>query len=786
MTRSRSRSIAALSLALAIAQLSCGREVTGPGNGFAGRVANIALDPQMPQIDSVFNDALGISTVVPFDRVRVTALTQDQSVAYDRTIPFPSTVDSIALNIAIPLGDSSTEGVGVALRIAYINAQGDTIFRGGPITAFATAGTGSGSGQVVNMPIRYTGVGSNATSVVLTPDTGTVLVGSTTLFTAQARDTSGAIAGTPLLFYSPDTARVLIANPAIGSVQWKPSRGLARVIALHPGGLLADTSFMTVSLPFSKLVALSGSGQSGLAGTTLAQPVVVRTLASDNVPVPGVVVTFAVASGGGTLSTLTDTSDANGAVSTSWTLGAPIGTQSITASAAGAPPLTIGAQSNAGPTAITLNITSPIGASRYYAVVDGATLPAEIVGKIDAAYARTTTLTVPVPAGTGYTVYVMAADSLSALPDTLPTISAGMRLSNVNVPAGNTVTIPVLLQNVTLVGTVPSNINAGDAFTADVTLTDPAGLFYDFFTSINLYRSDTIVNTDRGGSGVGVTGMQVLSATQKRFTSSPFRATAAGVIYSQYGGGIATGDRKYIFYVVSPSRQRNENLFVTNVAASAVGIRVNLTSPTPVTRFVVAIDTGSGPIAWGGTTGTNLTSANIEIPVPAGSNYRIRVAAVNDFGFNAQLFATLSSLRAGNVLTGQSASAIGFTDVPMTLVAETNAVTFPSPVASGVGATFTGTMRDPSLFNATAPCLMRYSTAGPISTSNLGVLLTTGCTISNRLANGTFSVAGALPGVTGPTSLHSQVFTSVIGYTPSGSRVEMLHMAINVTTISQP
>jgi len=785
------RALTALVLGVAVGQLSCGREITGPANGLGGRVANISLDPRMPFTGSLFADATGISSVVPFDRVRVTAERQSDTqapsatLAFDRTFPFPSTADSLALNLSIPLGDGDTEGVRVFVRVAYINAQGDTIFRGGPVSTFAPLG---GSGEALTMPIRYTGVGSGATSVVMTPDTGTVFAGSTTVFTAQARDTTGAIAGTPLYFYSPDTARALIANPAVGSVQWKPSRGPARIIALHPDGQLADTSLFEVTFPFAKLVTLSGAAQSALAGTLLPQPIVVRTLASDDVPVPGVIVTFAVATGGGSLSIVTDTSDANGVVSTSWTLGTALGAQSITASAASAAgaastTTTIAAQSNAGPTGISLNITSPIGASRYYALVSGGGLTTSIVAKVDAAFARTATLNVPVPAGTGYTVYVLAADSLSTLPDTLPVISAGGQLLNVNIPAGNTIAASVTLGEVSLVGTVPGFVNAGDPFVADVTLTDNSGLFHGISTFVNLYRSDTLVTTDRSGSSIAVAGMQVLSPTQKRFTASVFRPTASGVIYSQYGAGIQTADRKVIFWVMGPSVRRSEPLLTTSVSATETAIRVNITAPANVTRFVVAVDTGSGPIAWGGVNGAATTTASIEVPVPSGSNYRVRVAGLQDFNFSTLTFAFLGGLRSGGVLTGQVVTE-GIADVNLTLVPQTASAGVPSTGTVGVALPFSGTMRDPSLFSATAGCLLRYSTTGPITALNLGTLQTTGCTVSNRQADGTFTVAGSFPPVAVPGQLDTHVFTSVITYMPNGSRVEIAHQSIAVTTIN--
>lgn len=781
MSRSRRWSLVAAG-ALAL-QLSCGREVTGPWDGLRREVV-LSLAPEFPR--ATLADSLRLSTVVPFDRVRVTAWRSDQTVAYDRTVSFPANADSVALTVGIPVPQDAVEGVGISVGLAYVNTQGDTVFRGGPLSAFVTA---SGPSQPVAVPVRYTGVGSQATRVVMTPDTGTVLPGTTTTFTAQARDSSAAIAGTPLYFYTPDTARALIANPAAGSVLWKASRGTARIIALHPSGALADTSVFAVTLPASRLVVASGAAQSALASTALPQPIVLRTLAADSVPVPGVVVSFAVATGGGTLSVLTDTSDATGTVSTSWTLGTTIGAQSITATAAGLTPspLTIGATAISGPTGFAINITSPVSAKRYYAIVDGGTLTSEIVAKVDPLFARTATLTVPVPAGTGYSVYVLAVDSLSTLPDTLPIIAAGAKLANLTIPAGNTIPVSATLQPMSLTGTVPSTITAGEPFTADVTMTDPSLLFYELVTSATLLRSDTLVSVDRTGSGVAVGGVQVLNATQKRFTGTPFRPTAAGSIYSQYAAGIVTTDRRVIFLLLGPSLQRGESLLATTVAAATTGIQVSVTSPIPVTRFVVGVDTGTGPIAWGGTTGVGLTSATIQVPVPAGTNYRVRVAALDDFGFSSLTNANLAGLRAGNVAFVPTVTAGNVTNIAVTLVAQSTAAGVPATAASGATIPFSGTMVDPSRFNTTVGCLLRYSTAGPITNTNLGTLVTNGCTISNRSsADGSYSVAGSFPAVTGPATLYTHVFTSVIGYQANGARVEMVHQNIATTTISAP
>lgn len=99
---------------------------------------------------------------------------------------------------------------------------------------------------------------------------------------------------------------------------------------------LAPVTFTLASSagPASAIGTFSGSGQFGAPGSTLSAPLVVRvTDAGGNVK-PGVAVTFAVASGGGSLSSTTATTNASGlATSGSWTLGAGQCGQTVTATA---------------------------------------------------------------------------------------------------------------------------------------------------------------------------------------------------------------------------------------------------------------------------------------------------------------------------------------------------------------------------------------------------------------------------------------------------------------------
>jgi Big-like domain-containing protein len=65
----------------------------------------------------------------------------------------------------------------------------------------------------------------------------------------------------------------------------------------------------------------AGGNQVGMAGAPLPAPISVRVTNSQGNPVSGTPVTFTITRGGGTVSAVTVTSDANGIAQTTWTLG---------------------------------------------------------------------------------------------------------------------------------------------------------------------------------------------------------------------------------------------------------------------------------------------------------------------------------------------------------------------------------------------------------------------------------------------------------------------------------
>ena len=127
--------------------------------------------------------------------------------------------------------------------------------------------------------------------------------------------------------------------------------GQTHIPALQRRGV---TIHFDVHIPHS-LTKVSGDSQEGPASTQLDEPFVISVLDQDGSPLAGMVVSFAVTAGGGTLSSTTDTNsctiesstssttattDANGQAATRLTLGSESGTNTVSATVEGLEPET--------------------------------------------------------------------------------------------------------------------------------------------------------------------------------------------------------------------------------------------------------------------------------------------------------------------------------------------------------------------------------------------------------------------------------------------------------------
>jgi len=153
-------------------------------------------------------------------------------------------------------------------------------------------------------------------------------------------------------------SRVLAMAGALGrAVLPKP----AYAVDLGRGGLVKALSYFSWATP-PQVGTYSGYGQSALAGAALPSPITVQVIGAHalehdfTVGLAGVPVTFYVQTGGGSVVPVgTGVTDVNGFASANWTLGATPGTQTLTATIAGAPGYT---ETTATVTATALSATA--------------------------------------------------------------------------------------------------------------------------------------------------------------------------------------------------------------------------------------------------------------------------------------------------------------------------------------------------------------------------------------------------------------------------------------------
>ncbi len=378
-TQAPTRRLAFLGLALVFAILNCGKDVTGPLGAAARYARNFAFNPVFPP---AFQAAGGSAAgIVAFNRVHVVLHHSDGTVALDTTIDFPAGADEVTLNLTVKLLDTApASGEPMNLDLGYLNAAGDVVFHGGPV--LVTAAPPAVPGQPnppVSIPVSYTGPGSSAVGVAISPHSVTVGSGAGFTFSAVAKDAGGSpLALTPIIWNSLDPSIATITSAASGAVIAQNLRGTARIVAQLLTGP-ADTVQLIVTLPATQIIAQSGNAQNGVVGTNLVAPLVVKVAASDGVGVAGTTVNFVVATGGGSVANASVVSDGNGLAQTTWKLGGGTGGQSVTAAAGSLvnSPLTFTANAQAATASKLVITTQPANA------VAGATLASVTVAAED-------------------------------------------------------------------------------------------------------------------------------------------------------------------------------------------------------------------------------------------------------------------------------------------------------------------------------------------------------------------------------------------------------------------
>ena len=221
----------------------------------------------------------------------------------------------------------------------------------GNATTFLTLGTTAGVNSVSANSIGATTATFNATGLALTTaiskvsgDSQSATVGTSLAnpLVVQVRNSNNvAVPGVVVNFAvtggggsaSPISATTDVNGNAHTSLILGSTAGTNSVTATAAGAGTVTFTATGTSMVTTSIAKISGDGQSGAIGTQLTSPLVVQVRNSNNVAVTGAVVSFAVTGGGGTLSTGSAITDANGNASAMLTLGASAGTNSVSASA---------------------------------------------------------------------------------------------------------------------------------------------------------------------------------------------------------------------------------------------------------------------------------------------------------------------------------------------------------------------------------------------------------------------------------------------------------------------
>jgi hypothetical protein len=324
------RSFGTLLLAIGVATCSDSPHAvvkTAP-EGQAG-IGRFSISPRFsPQAAAVYAQRATFAAA-SFDHVHIVLTRPPNEIVIDTIITFNPASPPTTLDLFVDVKTTNEVFDGA---IQYTNSGAVVYQASGKIQSYPPDQVAPTPQELV---VVYVGPGANATRLIVSPKTSTVVAPGGTSLTATAFDANNAPVANAPITWSVSDASVATLSTTTGtstSITTAGKRGTVTVTAATP--TLSDNATVTVSLPPTGIVLVSGGGQTGKAGNTLSAPGVVRVTASDGVGVAGVSVQFAAPSGG-SVGSASVTTDAQGQASSSLTLGGTVGAQSFAASASG-------------------------------------------------------------------------------------------------------------------------------------------------------------------------------------------------------------------------------------------------------------------------------------------------------------------------------------------------------------------------------------------------------------------------------------------------------------------
>ncbi len=223
--------------------------------------------------------------------------------------------------------------LGVDFHAAAIRAAPDTLFAISGDAQAGVVGAGLTAPLVATVTDRYGNAVSGVAATWSAVGGGSVSPGS------GVSGTNGQITTQRTLGALPGEQQTIVTIPGLKG---------SPVVFLHTGN----------PGPPASLQAVSGNGQSGLPGEQLSTPLVVRLVDAMGNGLAGRSVAWPVATGGGTITSATTTTDATGSASATWTLGPVAGINIVIPASSGFTATFMATSSPA--QAATISASSPI------------------------------------------------------------------------------------------------------------------------------------------------------------------------------------------------------------------------------------------------------------------------------------------------------------------------------------------------------------------------------------------------------------------------------------------
>lgn len=500
---------------------------------------------------------------------------------------------------------------------------------------------------------------------VVVRDAGGRAVGGVTVTFAVASG-SGTVTGATATTTASGTA-------AVGSWILGTTAGPNTLTATVSG--LAPVTFTATGIPgaAANVTKHTGDGQSAtVASAVPTPPAVVVTDAHGN-PVSGVTVSFAIASGGGSLTGASASTNASGIASVgNWTLGTTAGTNTVTATVGSLPPVTFTATGTPGPAA---TVTKTAGDNQSATVATAVTAAPRV--RVDDTYGNPVpgvSVTFSVASGggtvTGATVTTGASGEAavggwtlgtSAGPNTLsatvsglspvtfsatgtagaPAVLAKMAGDNQSAKAGEAVSVPPKVRvtdaygnavgGVTVTFTVASG---GGSISGAAPVTDTSGEASVGSWTLGPAPSGDVTNT------LTATVSGISPVTFVATALDPCTVSSAYSLHTSISGTLATTDCQFV--------DGSFVDFYSTTVQPAQAVQFSLSSAQFDTYLLIQDSTGT-VIAESDDVGTS-TNSSLRILMTPGSYF----IAANGFGPEDLGDYALSSTAASTTVTGCS------------------------------------------------------------------------------------------------------------------------------------